>query len=67
MKTFQEFKTFFCSVYIAGFPEYTQKLIDHLVQTKVSHWDRFVCTVLYTVYFIFLSIFFFFFAMLIDS
>ncbi|XP_012888538.1 PREDICTED: tubulin-specific chaperone D [Dipodomys ordii] len=28
------------SVYIAGFPEYTQSLIDHLVSMKVNHWDR---------------------------
>ncbi|XP_069866100.1 tubulin-specific chaperone D-like [Dipodomys merriami] len=28
------------SVFIAGFPEYTQSLIDHLVTMKVNHWDR---------------------------
>ncbi|XP_048222175.1 tubulin-specific chaperone D [Perognathus longimembris pacificus] len=27
------------SVFIAGFPEYTQSLIDHLVTMKVNHWD----------------------------
>nr|XP_008102511.1 PREDICTED: tubulin-specific chaperone D [Anolis carolinensis] len=27
------------SVYIAGFPEYTQPMIDHLVQMKINHWD----------------------------
>uniref|UniRef100_A0A8C9LU74 Tubulin-specific chaperone D n=1 Tax=Piliocolobus tephrosceles TaxID=591936 RepID=A0A8C9LU74_9PRIM len=27
------------SVYIAGFPEYTQPMIDHLVTMKISHWD----------------------------
>ncbi|XP_031432213.1 tubulin-specific chaperone D [Clupea harengus] len=27
------------SVYIAGFPEYTQPMIDHLVAMKVNHWD----------------------------
>ncbi|XP_064126499.1 tubulin-specific chaperone D isoform X1 [Loxodonta africana] len=28
------------SVFIAGFPEYTQPMIDHLVAVKISHWDR---------------------------
>ncbi|KAJ6660421.1 hypothetical protein lerEdw1_017845, partial [Lerista edwardsae] len=28
------------SVYIAGFPEYTQPMIDHLVNMKINHWDR---------------------------
>ncbi|XP_006869675.1 PREDICTED: tubulin-specific chaperone D [Chrysochloris asiatica] len=28
------------SVFIAGFPEYTQPMIDHLVAMKISHWDR---------------------------
>uniref|UniRef100_A0A670KCI6 Tubulin-specific chaperone D n=1 Tax=Podarcis muralis TaxID=64176 RepID=A0A670KCI6_PODMU len=27
------------SVYIAGFPEYTQSMIDHLVNMKINHWD----------------------------
>ncbi|XP_051653434.1 tubulin-specific chaperone D [Manacus candei] len=27
------------SVYIAGFPEYTQPMIDHLVNMKINHWD----------------------------
>ncbi|NXB05915.1 TBCD protein, partial [Cnemophilus loriae] len=27
------------SVYIAGFPEYTQPMIDHLVDMKINHWD----------------------------
>uniref|UniRef100_A0A8C8ZV16 Tubulin-specific chaperone D n=1 Tax=Prolemur simus TaxID=1328070 RepID=A0A8C8ZV16_PROSS len=27
------------SVFIAGFPEYTQPMIDHLVTVKISHWD----------------------------
>ncbi|NWU62501.1 TBCD protein, partial [Pterocles burchelli] len=27
------------SVYIAGFPEYTQPMIDHLINTKIMHWD----------------------------
>ncbi|XP_055971238.1 tubulin-specific chaperone D [Sorex fumeus] len=27
------------SVFIAGFPEYTQPIIDHLVTRKISHWD----------------------------
>ncbi|NXB45964.1 TBCD protein, partial [Leucopsar rothschildi] len=27
------------SVYIAGFPEYTQPMIDHLVSMKINHWD----------------------------
>lgn len=31
---------FFSSVYIAGFPEYTQPMIDHLVNMKINHWDR---------------------------
>ncbi|NWZ66145.1 TBCD protein, partial [Acrocephalus arundinaceus] len=30
---------FFFSVYIAGFPEYTQPMIDHLVNMKINHWD----------------------------
>ncbi|KAM9597792.1 tubulin-specific chaperone D [Trichechus inunguis] len=28
------------SVFIAGFPEYTQPMIDHLVTAKINHWDR---------------------------
>ncbi|XP_075418553.1 tubulin-specific chaperone D isoform X2 [Tenrec ecaudatus] len=28
------------SVFIAGFPEYTQPMIDHLVSLKINHWDR---------------------------
>ncbi|NXS59961.1 TBCD protein, partial [Brachypteracias leptosomus] len=28
------------SVYIAGFSEYTQPMIDHLVDMKINHWDR---------------------------
>uniref|UniRef100_A0ACB8EK59 Uncharacterized protein n=1 Tax=Sphaerodactylus townsendi TaxID=933632 RepID=A0ACB8EK59_9SAUR len=27
------------SVYIAGFPEYTEPIIDHLVNMKINHWD----------------------------
>ncbi|XP_016070936.1 PREDICTED: tubulin-specific chaperone D [Miniopterus natalensis] len=27
------------SMFIAGFPEYTQPMIDHLLTMKVSHWD----------------------------
>ncbi|XP_038158483.1 tubulin-specific chaperone D [Cyprinodon tularosa] len=27
------------SVYIAGFPEYTKSMIDHLVSRKINHWD----------------------------
>uniref|UniRef100_H2QE60 Tubulin-specific chaperone D n=2 Tax=Homininae TaxID=207598 RepID=H2QE60_PANTR len=27
------------SVFIAGFPEYTQPMIDHLVTMKINHWD----------------------------
>ncbi|XP_066474680.1 tubulin-specific chaperone D [Tiliqua scincoides] len=27
------------SVYVAGFPEYTQPMIDHLVNLKINHWD----------------------------
>ncbi|XP_060109373.1 tubulin-specific chaperone D [Heteronotia binoei] len=27
------------SVYIAGFPEYTEPLIDHLVNMKINHWN----------------------------
>lgn len=30
---------FFFSMYIAGFPEYTQPMIDHLVNMKINHWD----------------------------
>jgi hypothetical protein len=26
-------------VFIAGFPEYTRPLVDHLVDRKVGHWD----------------------------
>ncbi len=33
---------FFYSVYISQFEEYTLSLIDHLVQVKTSHWDRWV-------------------------
>ncbi|XP_058024468.1 tubulin-specific chaperone D [Ahaetulla prasina] len=28
------------SVYVAGFPEYTQPMIDHLINMKINHWDR---------------------------
>ncbi|XP_078461342.1 tubulin-specific chaperone D isoform X1 [Lampetra fluviatilis] len=31
------------SEYIAGFPEYTCPLIDHLVELKINHWDSAVC------------------------
>ncbi|XP_054834782.1 tubulin-specific chaperone D [Eublepharis macularius] len=27
------------SVYIAGFPEYTEAMIDHVVNMKINHWD----------------------------
>ncbi|MEQ2215771.1 hypothetical protein XENOCAPTIV_005776, partial [Xenoophorus captivus] len=27
-------------VYIAGFPEYTKSIIDHLISRKINHWDR---------------------------
>ncbi|XP_054449170.1 tubulin-specific chaperone D [Pteronotus mesoamericanus] len=27
------------SVFIAGFPEYTRPMIDHLLSMKVNHWD----------------------------
>ncbi|KAK5609857.1 hypothetical protein CRENBAI_016604 [Crenichthys baileyi] len=27
------------SVYIAGFPEYTKSIIDHLITRKINHWD----------------------------
>jgi hypothetical protein len=27
------------SVFIAGFPEYTQSMIDHLLTMKINHWD----------------------------
>ncbi|XP_041861103.1 tubulin-specific chaperone D [Melanotaenia boesemani] len=27
------------SAYIAGFPEYTKSMIDHLVAMKINHWD----------------------------
>eukprot|EP00066_Takifugu_rubripes_P002691 XP_003964773.1 PREDICTED: tubulin-specific chaperone D [Takifugu rubripes] len=27
------------SVYIAGFPEYTKAIIDHLTVMKINHWD----------------------------
>ncbi|XP_027968199.1 tubulin-specific chaperone D isoform X4 [Eumetopias jubatus] len=27
------------SMFIAGFPEYTQPMIDHLVTMKINHWD----------------------------
>ncbi|XP_069124940.1 tubulin-specific chaperone D-like [Argopecten irradians] len=27
------------SVFVAQFPQYTEGLIDHLVQIKISHWD----------------------------
>uniref|UniRef100_UPI00398F11B9 tubulin-specific chaperone D n=1 Tax=Pristiophorus japonicus TaxID=55135 RepID=UPI00398F11B9 len=27
------------SIYIVGFPEYTQPLIDHLIHNKFNHWD----------------------------
>ncbi|XP_012658670.1 tubulin-specific chaperone D isoform X1 [Otolemur garnettii] len=27
------------SVFVAGFPEYTQPMIDHLVTMKINHWD----------------------------
>ncbi|XP_047427663.1 tubulin-specific chaperone D isoform X2 [Mugil cephalus] len=27
------------SVYVAGFPEYTKSLIDHLITMKINHWD----------------------------
>ncbi|XP_072259692.1 tubulin-specific chaperone D [Pyxicephalus adspersus] len=27
------------SVFVAGFPEYTAPMIDHLVKMKINHWD----------------------------
>uniref|UniRef100_A0A8C6YE40 Tubulin-specific chaperone D n=1 Tax=Naja naja TaxID=35670 RepID=A0A8C6YE40_NAJNA len=30
------------SVYVAGFPEYTQPMIDHLINMKINHWDRYI-------------------------
>ncbi|XP_036125871.1 tubulin-specific chaperone D isoform X1 [Molossus molossus] len=27
------------SMFIAGFPEYTQPMLDHLLTMKISHWD----------------------------
>ncbi|XP_026523386.1 tubulin-specific chaperone D isoform X1 [Notechis scutatus] len=27
------------SVYVAGFPEYTQPMINHLINMKINHWD----------------------------
>uniref|UniRef100_A0A6I8SRF3 Tubulin-specific chaperone D n=1 Tax=Xenopus tropicalis TaxID=8364 RepID=A0A6I8SRF3_XENTR len=27
------------SVFVAGFPEYTKPMIDHLVEMKINHWD----------------------------
>lgn len=27
------------SVFVAGFPEYTTSMIDHLVEMKINHWD----------------------------
>lgn len=30
------------SVFVAQFPEYTQPMIDHLVDVKINHWDRYV-------------------------
>ncbi|XP_071968767.1 tubulin-specific chaperone D isoform X2 [Engystomops pustulosus] len=27
------------SVFVAGFPEYTRYMIDHLVEMKINHWD----------------------------
>ncbi|KAM4691322.1 tubulin-specific chaperone D [Rhinophrynus dorsalis] len=30
------------SVFVAGFPEYTQPMIDHLVEMKINHWDSVV-------------------------
>lgn len=30
------------SVFIAGFPEYTRPMIDHLVAMKICHWDGYV-------------------------
>jgi hypothetical protein len=34
------------SVFVAQYPEYTRALIDHLVQQKLGHWDRYIdqCT-----------------------
>ncbi|XP_069810141.1 tubulin-specific chaperone D isoform X2 [Dendropsophus ebraccatus] len=28
------------SVFVAGFPEYTTAMIDHLVEMKINHWDN---------------------------
>ena len=30
---------FSSSMFIAGFPEYTQPMIEHLVAMKINHWD----------------------------
>lgn len=30
------------SMFIAGFPEYTRPMIDHLLTMKISHWDGYV-------------------------
>uniref|UniRef100_A0A8C6VSP8 Tubulin-specific chaperone D n=1 Tax=Nothobranchius furzeri TaxID=105023 RepID=A0A8C6VSP8_NOTFU len=27
------------SVYVAGFPEYTKSMIEHLITMKINHWD----------------------------
>uniref|UniRef100_A0A452FBW0 Tubulin-specific chaperone D n=1 Tax=Capra hircus TaxID=9925 RepID=A0A452FBW0_CAPHI len=38
----QELKPFVAaisSMFIAGFPEYTQPMIEHLVTMKINHWD----------------------------
>ena len=34
----------FSSAYVAQYTEYTQPLIDHVVQTKLGHWDRYIVT-----------------------
>ncbi|XP_077110688.1 tubulin-specific chaperone D [Ranitomeya variabilis] len=28
------------SVFVAGFPQYTTSMIDHLVELKINHWDQ---------------------------
>ena len=41
------FLFFIFSVFIAGFEEYTHKLIDHLAIKKIPHWDRFTILLIF--------------------